>query len=313
MNKRDLVLSLLERDRTSYYIPAAFFLHFEPTCHRGWAAVEKHLEFFNFTGMDIIKIQYEHTFPKNPDLLKPGDWEKIPIFDESFFEEPLAVVKGLVERAKKDALVIVTLYSPFMVAGQINGQETISGHILENPVKAKKGVAAVTASMINFVRSCIRYGVDGFYTSTQGAEAFRFPNLEPFFECIKPYDLEIMNEVNEKCPFNILHICDYHGGYNDLSPFQDYPGDIVNCGLHVGERILTGKEVSTYFNRPFMGGMERKKEIVSGSETEIQQTVDRILENAPPRFFLGADCTVPSETRWENLRVAIERAHKFRL
>ena len=31
------------------------FLHFDPSCHQGPAAIEKHREFFEFTGMDFVK------------------------------------------------------------------------------------------------------------------------------------------------------------------------------------------------------------------------------------------------------------------
>ena len=58
MNKRDLVLSLLDKDRKQEIIPAAFFLHFDEVYHRGQAAIDKHLEFFRYTDMDFVKIQY---------------------------------------------------------------------------------------------------------------------------------------------------------------------------------------------------------------------------------------------------------------
>ena len=50
-----------------------------------------------------------------------------------------------------------------------------------------------------------------------------------FIECIKPYDLTVMEEIDRSCVFNILHVCDYEGGYDDLAPFLDYPGHVVNC------------------------------------------------------------------------------------
>ena len=313
MNKRDVMFSLLDPQKKSEYVPGAFFLHFDPTCHQGQAAVEKHLEFFRYTGMDFIKIQYEHVFPRDPDLVKPSDWRRLSKFGGDFFEEPLRVVEGLVKAAKAEALVIVTLYSPFMVAGQVNGQETITRHILESPDQAKLGMEKVTESMLEFVRGCIRLGVDGFYTSTQGAEAFRFPTAEPFYECIKPYDLIVMNELNQACPFNILHVCDYHGGYRDLTPLLDYPGQIVNCSLDFLDGKRTGQEISTLFGRPFMGGMERKGVIAGGSKEEIQSAVGEAIRRAPDKFVLAADCTVPGDTPWKNLRTAMQTAHEYRV
>ena len=55
MNKRESVLSLLDKDKQQQHIPAAFFLHFDPTCHHGQAAIDKHLEYFRYTGMDFVK------------------------------------------------------------------------------------------------------------------------------------------------------------------------------------------------------------------------------------------------------------------
>jgi uroporphyrinogen decarboxylase len=311
MNKRDQVLALLDSTRNPELIPAGFFLHFPASCHRGQSAVQKHLEFFSYTGMDFVKIQYEHTFPRLPDLQSPLDWPNIPRLREDFFLEPLRVVEGLVQAAKHEALVVVTLYSPFMVAGQINGQETITRHLMENPEKAKMGIEIVAEAMLGFVKACIRLGVDGFYASTQGAETFRFPTLEPFFECIKPYDLMVMEEAQRSCVFNILHICDYHGTYSSLQPFLDYPGHVVNCSLNLAERTLKGKEVSNLFERPFMGGLDRKGCIATGGIDEIRTTVREVLEDAPERYILAADCTVPSETPWKNLRVAIDIAHHY--
>ena len=75
---------------------------------------------------------------------------------------------------------------------------------------------------------------------------------------------------------------------------------------------MSAREVARLFNRPFMGGMERKGVIAAGSAQEIKDAVRAALKDAPERFILGADCTVPPDTSWENLRIAIETAHEYR-
>jgi uroporphyrinogen decarboxylase len=154
-------------------------------------------------------------------------------------------------------------------------------------------------------------GIDGFYASTQGGEADRFMGTDFFARYVKPSDLAVWEAIGA-CPFNILHICDYVSGYADLTPFLDYPGQVVNCSLKLGERMLTPKELSQMFDRPFMGGLERKGVIATGSPAEIRQAVKDVLAQAPEQFILAADCTVPSETPWENIRTAIDTAHKHR-
>jgi uroporphyrinogen decarboxylase len=309
MNKRDIMLSLIQNETYPDYIPAAFFLHFDAAYHQGQAAIDKHLEFFRFSNMDFVKIQYEQPFPPASPILKPADWEHAPLCSEEFFDAPIHVVEGLVKAAQSEALVIMTLYSPFMWAAHVDAE--IAKHLEENPEAVKKGLAIMTENVLTFVRACKRAGIDGFYASSQGGEAFRFQDPNLFLQYIKPTDLAVWDELSS-CRFNILHICDYEGGYNDLSPFLDYPGHVVNSSLKLGERTLTPTEVSQLFKRPFMGGMERKGVLATGNPEVIQQTVIDVLEQAPERFILAADCTVPSDTPWEHLKIAIETAHQYR-
>ena len=312
MNKREAVLSFLDQSKPQEYIPAAFFLHFDPICHQGPAAVEKHLEYFHYTGMDFLKIQYEQGFPHLPQIQYPQDWAKMPFYKKDFYQPQLDVVAGLVKAAKAEALVLVTLYSPFMCAGHTTSDALISAHIREDPEAVKKGMQIITDSLMGFVKECVRLGVDGFYHSTQGGEAHRFQDQASFQECVKPYDLILMKEIRQTSLFNILHVCDYQDSYDDLSPFLDYPGQVVNCNPQVGNRKLSGAEISRMFRRPFMGGLERKGILATGSPEAVRREVEVVLKEAPDKFILGADCTVPSETSWDNLKLAIDIAHKWK-
>jgi uroporphyrinogen decarboxylase len=311
MNKRDELMRLLDPSYKASSVPAAFFLHFDPTCHRGQAAVDKHLEFFRFTGMDLVKIQFEHRMPVM-EMQRPKDWSSVPLFGKDFWQESLAVVKGIVESARKEALVVPTLYSPFMLACHIAKSEIVVRHMREDPEAFRRGIEVITEGLLCFVKECIKLGVDGFYASTQGGESGRLADPKDFDECVRPYDLTILNEIDRSCPFNILHVCDYHLPYADLAPFTSYPGHVVNTSLKLVEREIEAKEAGKIFGRPFMGGLERTGVITNGTPEAIRQTVRKAIESAPERFILGADCTVPSDTPWENLREAIQAAHEYR-
>jgi len=309
MNKRELVLQVLDESKQQTYIPAAFFLHFDPKFHRGQAAIDKHLEYFRFTEMDFVKIQYETVFPFRDEIRKPEDWLQMPQYGMDFYQDQVEIARGLVQAAGKEALVIQTLYSPFMCAGHTVGGERLMQHLLENPQPVRKGIEIITESLRTFVRACIAAGVDGFYHSTQGGETSRLEGSALFEECVKPFDLSLMNEINEKCEFNILHVCDYVDGYTDLTPFLDYPGDVVNCSLKLGDQHLNPQQIVEMFGRPFMGGVERLGTIQNGSPSDVQEMTRSILVTAPERYMLGADCTIPSTVDWENIRAAIQVAH----
>jgi uroporphyrinogen decarboxylase len=309
VNKREALLGLLEKGRHQPYIPAAFFLHFDDAHHFGAPAVQKHLEYFRFTGMDFVKIQYERVYPAIADIRRPEDWAKMPSYPLEFYRPTLTAVDGLVKAAKKEALVVVTLYSPFMCAGHTTSLTLLTEHLQQNPDAVRKGFEAITDSLMRFVKECIRIGVDGFYASTQGGEAGRFRDASVFTRYVKPFDLVLMNEMNRACPFNILHVCDYNAPYSDFSAYVDYPGHVVNCNPHLAGRTMPWAEVARMFGRPCMGGLDRHGVIAKGSEAEIGAAVKRSLDEATRPFILGADCTLPADTRWENIRAAIAAAH----
>jgi uroporphyrinogen decarboxylase len=311
-NKREALLEYLASDQKGGYVPAAFFLHFGPEFQAGQAAIKRHEEFFRFTGMDFVKIQFELAFPKH-EVTGSRDWMDVPYLPLSFYEPQLEVVKGLVQALGSEALVVLTLYSPFMIAGRIGGVTNLVEHLQEDPESVFKGLETVTDSLVDFVRECERIGIDGFYHSTQGGESHRFRDPEVFLKWVKPTDHRVMNEINEDRRFNILHVCDYHkdefGGYDSLAPFLDYPGQVVNVSTDIGGKGMSPTEISKAFGRPYMGGLDRLGVLASGSEDQIRGSVRAVIQEAPAKFILAADCTVPADTPWENLRVAIDEAH----
>jgi uroporphyrinogen decarboxylase len=312
MNKRDIMMSLAGGRAQPGYVPAAFFLHFDGKYHKGQPAVDRHLEYFRATGMDFVKIQYEHPFPKFPSVRRPEDWASIAAPGRDHFSEPLEVISGMVKAAKKEAVVIVTLYSALMHAVHATSFELVADHLKKDPVNTAKGLTKIAESNLAFVRECAKRGLDGFYMSTQGGEAGRFGDPSVFSTYIKPSDLLVMNEIQRTFPFNILHVCDYNAPYDDLAPFRDYPGHVVNCGTRLRSGSLTPKQVASMFGRPFMGGMDRHGILVTGTKEQVRAEARSVLSAAPPLFALGADCTVPSDIPWDNLKAAIDEAHGAR-
>jgi uroporphyrinogen decarboxylase len=310
VNKREMMLALAAGETLADYTPAAFFLHFGPQYQEGQAAIDRHLEFFRHTGMDLVKIQYEQGMAEFT-IESPADWAHARRLTEEDFGPTVEVVRGLVEAAGKEAVVILTLYSPFMWARHLAGDQLLEEHLREYPVQASKALNISTDNVLTLVRACKKAGVDGFYASSQGGEATRFAGTNIFEELVKPTDLAAWDAIGD-CRFNILHICDFQAPYDDLSPFLDYPGHVVNCSLHVGGRTMTPKEAAVMFGRPFMGGMDRLGVLATGTADEVRNAAQAVLAEAPAQFILAADCTVPADTPWDNLKAAIDAAHGWR-
>lgn len=312
LSKRERMLQWLAGKTDPSYTPAAFFLHFGPEYRNGLPAARRHTEFFQTTGMDFVKIQFEQTYERQPFLQTPADWSKLKLQKLEFYQPLLVTLRELVRANKKDALVVMTLYSPYMSAGQCASAPVLQRHLEENPDAVKKGMEILTESQLLFVKACIDAGVDGFYMSTQGSEAKRFRNPEIFRQYIKPFDLPAMKQAQASCPFNILHVCDYHMPYANYDAVRDYPGHVVNCNTALSDRTMSLQEIGQFFGRPVMGGLDRHGLLAKGSKSDLQAEIRRVVQDAPRQFILGADCTVDSATDWNRLRDAIAVAHATR-
>jgi len=313
LSKIDRVLALLDGEGKQVETPAAFFLHFGGEYRSGQAAIRRHREFFEFTGMDIVKIQLEVPWPKF-EVKEVSDWARFPKIGSETWGSQVEVVHGLVDALGKEAIVIVTLYSPLMVANDIGGRERLRNDLSTHGSEAEHALESTAEALREFVRACLTAGVDGFYASTQGAEVSRFESAEVFERHVKPFDLALMSEFAAKSRFSILHICDYHrdeyGEYRDLALFADYPCQVVSASPRMGGRTWTAQEVSDAMGgRPFFGGIDRLGPLATGSVEDARRAAQDALNGASTRFMLGAECTVPGNTPWENLRAAIEVAH----
>jgi uroporphyrinogen decarboxylase len=308
-NKRERMQAWLAGRTDPGYTPAAFFLHFAKEYKDGVAAARKHMEYFRATDMDFVKIQFEQTYERQAFLRKPEDWAKLPLMKRDWYEPLLVTVRELVRTAKKEALVVMTLYSPYMCAGHCGGP-LLRAHLEENPEAVKKGLEILTESQMLFARACIGAGVDGFYMSTQGSEAGQFRTAGVFEKYIRPFDLVAMKEAQAKCGFNILHVCDYVAPYAGYEQVKDYPGHVVNANTRLKAGWMDAGEIGRLFGRPVMGGLDRHGVLVKGTLTEVEAEIRKVVAGAPKQFLLGADCTVGGDTDWKRLRAAIDVAHR---
>lgn len=309
VSKRERMQRWLAGELKEEYTPAAFFIHFDDAHKLGQAAADEHIKYFRATDMDFAKIQYEQEMQKVDFIKKPADWAKWSPPGIDFYKPQLEAVKGILSELKKEALVIMTLYSPYMSAGHAATKEVLLAHLEENPEAVKPGLEKMVESQMLFVNECIRLGVDGFYMSTQGSESGQLSDPSIFNKYIKPTDLAAMNEAQSKCNFNILHVCDYHAPYTDYEAVIDYPGHVVNCNPKTINKEFTWQELQDMFHRPMMGGIDRHGSVEKETAVNYKE-IEGVIQQAPKKFILGADCTLPGNIEWKKIRSIIDKAHR---
>lgn len=287
------------------YAPAAFFIHFGKDQKAGDPAVQAHLDYFHKSGMDILKVQFEQTVPRIPELQEG----KVDFIPEDFYKPTLEIIAKLQEAEGKDVYVLPTVYSPYQIAHGSLGEKRIIAAATEQPELLKAVFDSYRDALIWFAKECKRIGILGFYMCTQGGE-MSLNDIPGFFETfVRPYDLAVMGECTRDTKMNILHICNWEGPYDDLTRYKDYPAQIVNTPTDLNGVPFTLEDGINLFGRPVLGGFDRKGQINTFTEEEVAAATHAILEAAPAgRVMIGADCTVGSAPL-SNIQAAVAAAH----
>lgn len=305
MNKIERVRTALkgqEPDR----VPASFWYHFPPRGRvRGKESVKAHLDFYQNSGIDFLKIMNEHPYQVDFDIKNPVDWRKIkpaPL-DSGFFQEQLDEIKMITDELGGECLTTATIFNPFSSGNHASGK-LVTEHLRADPESVNIGLGTIAESLTEFADACLNAGADGIYFAAQGGEVDRFEE-DIFLEFIKPHDLTVLNALKEKGELNILHIC---GDNVRLHLYSNYPGDVVNWAATSKNNIplTAGKKL---FGRTILGGMDNNGVIVDGPVEDIQQRVYNIIEEFGTKgLILGADCTLPSDIKIEHIQAVIQAA-----
>jgi len=309
-NKKEIMDAFVAGTLDESYVPAAFFIHFPGRDSKvGEGAVRSHLNYLLQTNADILKVQFEQRVSKIKGLDKQETWDSIKAIPTDFYRPTFEVIKKLNEYVGKDVYILPTVYSPYQVARQSLGDDNIAKAAVERPADLKRVLGYYATALEWFVNACKEIGIEGFYMTTQGGE-MKYYYIPGFFEeQIKPFDLQIMNLCQKDSKLTILHICDWEGTYDDLTRYVDYPGDIVNTPLVLNGTPFTVSDGEKLFKRPILGGLDRHKEIISGTTEDVENVVKKAIADAPKgRIMIGAECTV-SSAPIENIHAAINAAH----
>jgi len=316
MTKRERVLAAISGQPVDH-VPTLFSLHFPKEVASGDAAVEAHAEFFEKTGTDVLKIMNENLEPVIGELTCPQDWLKVEPYrmDAAFLTKQLDLVKRILDRCGQDAYSSATIHG--VCASSIHPVECIYGYVptrelMVKTLRENRQIMLdvhkrVTDTMCELAQACIKAGCDSIYYAALGGE-HHFYTDEEFEECIKPYDLQIMQAAKEAGGQVILHICkenlnmERYRGYGKLA-------DVVNWGVYeTGFSIEKGREL--FPENAILGGLaNRSGVLVNGTEEELKAEVQRIIKAyGPEKFLLGADCTLPTEIPYSRIAAAVEAA-----
>ena len=307
------MLSLRKGGPGPGYVPAAFFLHFDEASRLGPGAVKKHLEYFRFTGMDFVKVQYERTFPPLPQIQTAADWKAMPRYGLDFYKPQLEVVDALVKAAGREALVLVTLYSPFMCAGHVGEPRAArEAHRRERRGRAPgarddHGQPARLRARVPQPRRRRLLRLD---PGRRGGHLPRPVAVREVRHALRPApDARGRLELRLQHPPRLRLRGALRGPRavrrlpRPRRQLQPAPDHRRAQPARAGAAVRPADH-----GRPGPEGSDRDRH----ERRDPARGARPCWTTAPERFVLGADCTVPGEGRWEGIRTAIAAAHAYR-
>lgn len=316
MNKKERVLTAITGG-TPDHVPTCFSLHFPKERAFGSQGVKSHLEFFEKTETDVLKIMNENLVPYMGEIKYAGDWSKVTRISlaDGFIQEQLRMVDSILETCENNAFVVGTLHGAVASAihpiEDIYGYETVRRlfckHLRENPVPLSDAFKRIADGMSELAEKYISMGVDGIYYAGLGGENYYFTD-EEFEKYIAPLDKMILSAAKESGGYTFLHMCKDKLNLERYQSYKDVT-DVVNWGVYEDNiSIAEGRKIFTDIT--ILGGLQNRAGVlVEGSDVELAAEIKNVISKyGKNKFILGADCTLSTDTDYNRIKLITEIA-----
>ena len=321
MDKRTRVLNAIQQKEVDH-VPVGFWYHFDGDQALGDPCVQAHLDYYESTGLDFIKIMCDGYFPYPvPESVKtPADWKSLKPLgkDHPFIRDQVERAKKIVAAKGKERCVFYNVFAPFSSIRFGTSDEFVMQSLREDRLALMHALDVIAQDNALLAELLLtEAGCDGVYYCVQGGEYGRM-TPEEYRASIRPSDLYVLEHANRFSSFNIMHCCGWAGEKNQLALWQDYPCAVVNWAVHVEElsleagRLFFGGKTTlggfeTLWNGSFHQGI-----IYTGTKEELQAyTRQLILNHGKLGLMLGGDCTLDSHIDHERIRWVVEAARSL--
>ena len=314
MTKRERVITAIQGGEADY-VSTGFSLHFPAERAFGKEAVTSHLEFFERTDTDILKIMNENLVPDIGEIRVPEDWNKIPSYSlkDTFMQDQIHLVDEILQKCDPSAFKLGTIHGICASAihpiearyGYEAVRELFCTHIRENKKPVIEAFKRITDGMCQLSQKYIEMGLDGVYYAALGGEKHYFTDDE-FAECIEPYDKQILRAVKEADGDTFLHMCKNNLNMNRYATYGDL-ADVVNWGVYeTGFSLEEGRQL--FPNAAVMGGLANRSGVmVDGTGEQLAEAAKKVVMDFGKKgFIMGADCTLPTEIPYERIKIIVD-------
>ncbi|MCH8148047.1 MAG: hypothetical protein IH987_08665 [Planctomycetes bacterium] len=293
--------------------PVGFWHHFPPDAMCGRSAVDAHLEHLNRYDLDFLKIMNDNPYPTQLDVRRAADLQDIPILSgtEEGFTAQLDLIETLADELEGRVPLVTTIFSSWSVLRKIVTPPTTDGHLppsldaqpappdvrlsellTEDRTLVGMALEAISQSLANFVRHCLKAGADGIFLSVREDRVNNDANgPNTYTELARDGDRQILSVAAEGT-MNMLHVC---GAARNLETFAAYPIHVINWADRAAGPAI--KDVIRRIEPVVCAGVDNLKTLPEGTCAQVTQEVLDALQQAGDRpMIVSPGCTYDPET-----------------
>jgi uroporphyrinogen decarboxylase len=315
MNKKERVLNAFNNKPVDK-VPVGFWFHFPLDMDLKKDCVKAHLDYYNISDIDFIKIMCDGFFdyPNEilPQIKTASDWKKMKPLgkDHPFIEEQVERAKQIVDGVHGECCVFYNVFCPMSFFRFATSDELLMKHLREDAeaVMYAFDVIAKDAALLSELL-ITEAGCDGIYYCVQNGELDRF-TYDEYRKYVTPSDLYVLNHANKFSSNNILHCCGWAGDKNRIEVWQDYPAKVFNWAVFVENMDLAeGKKF--FGGKCVLGGFDNTPEglLCSGGKKEIEDFTEELIQKSGKiGVIIGADCSLSREFDKQRASWVVEKA-----
>jgi len=319
MTRKERVSAALKGEEVDR-IPVSAWMHFPRSDKTRAGQIRALLDFQNEYDWDFVKLMYRSTFLLEDwgntykDYQRPlgywlvdkkaiesaEDWKRLKVLNprEGVLNEMLLVTQKVREALseKADIHLLSTVFVPFMVAHQLSGGKVMHD-VKEYPNEVHGALEVIAETLRLFVDACFESGCDGIFYATETATT-DYMSVEMYRKFARPYDLRVLETIEKKSQFTVLHICRKNIMFDE---FLDYPVHAYNWDDRGTSPSLL--EARSKTDKCLIGGISKMGLLWKGTPREVEAEARNAIAVAGNRkFMLAPGCGVPITVPKKNLR-----------
>jgi uroporphyrinogen decarboxylase len=286
----DRVLAGHDADR----IPFTLWHHFGLEKQGPRAHAEATLAFHRNYQTDLVKVMSDFPYP-------PGTgrrwWELAPVANP--FAPQIEALRMIREGLDGKAHFIETLFNPWNVAEKLSSPAQVKRLMQEQPDQLLAALEVIAKSEANHVRLALQSGASGIFLAIANAQEGILTRDE-YQRFSEPFD-RIVLEAASGAALNVLHL---HGPKVYLDHFWNrgsraWTATAINYSVH--ETGVSLAEARKRYAGVLMGGVDQRS-YRSRSVADLTADIRAARAAAGPRFLATPGCSVPDDSRPEELR-----------